>query len=90
MRDHCDICVRVLCLLLFALGIIRKELAAMRRPNYVRRMSDERTGVAALPDRDDKIRVRWDDDGTRSDPEPAENFETLSFDAHVAARLGAP
>ena len=33
--------------------------------------------------------VRWDDDGTVS-VEAAGDCETVSFEAHVAARFGAP
>ena len=76
--------------LLVAVFIVRRELAAMRTLNYVRCKIDGRTGVATPPDRYDEILVRWDDDGTRSDREAAGGFETLSFEAHVAARSSAP
>jgi hypothetical protein len=79
------------------------ELAAVRTPKYVRRTSDGRTGEASPPfrrrnggprreviDLEDQIRVRWDDDGTMSGREAAGDFETVSFEAHVAARFGAP
>jgi hypothetical protein len=87
----------LLCLLI-ALWGMRKELAAMRRPNYVRRKSDGRTGEATAPnfghprdpDGRHRIIVRWDDDGTVSGWEAVRDFETLSFEAHFAARFGAP
>ena len=81
--------------LLLPLNTLRKELAAMRTPNYVRRKRDGRTGEASRPDRHRglwtaKIIVRWDDDGTLSYREVPRDFETLSFEAHVAAQFGAP
>jgi hypothetical protein len=54
------------------------------------RTDDEGWTVAIDPeDQIRQIKIRWNDDGTWS-YEAAEDFETLSFEAHVAARFDAP